>query len=409
MDDSAFAFHSKEEMARGAQYLQRKFDEFGLEMHVGRNGDESKTEFMVFPGKTQTISEDDKEQITLEDGSYITYTDKFKYLGSIVTPDLKSDTDVHARIRLAGYAFHRLRPLLRNNLVRRNTKVKIYRTFVHSTLLYGCESWTLSAKLLHDLKSFHHRCIRRIAGYNGFDQHECHITHTQTLTALGLADIESTINHRILSFLNKAVNLPPTAPGNQILNSWPASGFRPDGGTRHTLRNTRVAALRSVYPNMTSNGSFSDDFHRDMLKDDGAFFKQKINHLKRMPPPSPPKPIDKRRPVHKMHPIQLQVLELNPQYPNLADNKNRLERGEPIAPVDMPSIEEWRASKARKGKASKARKSKRLPAFPALCPPPSPPPPRCPTLASNRSDQHTIIVFTTNPPPQLTHHARKTA
>jgi hypothetical protein len=132
---------------------------------------------------------------------------------------------------------------------------------------------------------------------------------------------------------------------------------------------------------MTSDGSFSDDFHRDMLKDDGAFFKQKISHLKRAPPPSPPKPIDKRRPVHKMHPIQLQVLELNPQYPNLADTKNRLERGESIAPVDMPSIEEWRASKARKGKASKAgkgkaskaRKGKRLPAVPAARPLPSPP------------------------------------
>ena len=66
---------------------------------------------------------------------------RFKYLGSWITDDVRSDDDIKARVGLAKAAFWQNKELLRRN-IRFKTNLKILNTYVFSVLNYGCESWT---------------------------------------------------------------------------------------------------------------------------------------------------------------------------------------------------------------------------------------------------------------------------
>ena len=49
VDDGAFPFNSREDMIKGLNLIYHHFARFGLEMHIGHDGKESKTECVFFP------------------------------------------------------------------------------------------------------------------------------------------------------------------------------------------------------------------------------------------------------------------------------------------------------------------------------------------------------------------------
>ncbi len=49
VDNGAFPFDTRESLLRGMTLVYRHFAHFGLEMHIGWNGGESKTECIFFP------------------------------------------------------------------------------------------------------------------------------------------------------------------------------------------------------------------------------------------------------------------------------------------------------------------------------------------------------------------------
>eukprot|EP00957_Ditylum_brightwellii_P161724 12313237-Ditylum_brightwellii.AAC.1 len=55
-------------------------------MHIGTNVTftESKTEAVFFPSTIQSIMSADTSSVYISDTGYITYSDKFKYLGSLL-------------------------------------------------------------------------------------------------------------------------------------------------------------------------------------------------------------------------------------------------------------------------------------------------------------------------------------
>ena len=50
------------------------------------------------------------------------------------------------------------------------TKIKLYKTLVLSTLLYGCESWTLTADSTKRIQAFENKCYRRMLGISWKDR-----------------------------------------------------------------------------------------------------------------------------------------------------------------------------------------------------------------------------------------------
>ena len=65
-----------------------------------------------------------------------------KYLGSIISEDGRSHSDVKVRIAMAKEAFNKRKELLTKGL---STKLKkrMVRVLIWSVVLYGCETWTL--------------------------------------------------------------------------------------------------------------------------------------------------------------------------------------------------------------------------------------------------------------------------
>ena len=88
----------------------------------------------------------------------------FKYLGATLTKDSRSTVEIKSRIAIATSTMAKLDKIWRNKEIRFSTKMRLYRALVLSTLLYGCESWTMSAETTKKVQTFETKCFRRMLG-----------------------------------------------------------------------------------------------------------------------------------------------------------------------------------------------------------------------------------------------------
>ena len=89
--------------------------------------------------------------------------DSFKYLGSMISVDGSLDKEISSRISKTIQALGRLRNrLLNHHNVTLDTKLKVYRAVVLTSLLYGCETWTIYRRHLKQLERFHQRALHSI-------------------------------------------------------------------------------------------------------------------------------------------------------------------------------------------------------------------------------------------------------
>jgi len=179
-DDCALLAHSEAE----AQSLFTRFctaaTRFGLTVSL------KKTEIMLQPCNKFSYT---SPTITAG-GSELAVTDKFCYLGSILSSDALVDEDISARLAKASQAFGRLsKRLWDDHGIRLDTKISVYVAAILPILLYGCESWTLYRRNIRKLDQFHMRCLRRIAHVRWQDK----IPNTEVLQICGVTGIEAFI------------------------------------------------------------------------------------------------------------------------------------------------------------------------------------------------------------------------
>ena len=67
---------------------------------------------------------------------------KYKYLGSWLTEDGRTETEIKVRISMAKEAFCKRKELLTRGL-NKKVKKKIVKTMIWPVALYGAETWTL--------------------------------------------------------------------------------------------------------------------------------------------------------------------------------------------------------------------------------------------------------------------------
>ena len=87
---------------------------------------------------------------------------EFSYLGSVVAPGGGTEQDVKSRISKARGAFAMLYKVWRSNKYRLKTKLQLFNSNVKAVLLYGSETWFLTAKLEKCLQVFVNKCLKRI-------------------------------------------------------------------------------------------------------------------------------------------------------------------------------------------------------------------------------------------------------
>ena len=120
VDDAAFILMNREDAVKAATLIVRHFRKFGLTIHVGNRveGSPSKTEALYVPSMCRGIKR--YEDIPAEEiadielagedfppGTYMSFTPTFKYLGTIISWDLREIKDVEARIKSATVRFSR--------------------------------------------------------------------------------------------------------------------------------------------------------------------------------------------------------------------------------------------------------------------------------------------------------------
>ena len=112
VDDSAFILPTREDATKTADLTLNHLKRFGLQMHTGTSNKKSKTEVLFIPRRNDTSNSTDLSPIILSNGTQITFTTQFTYLGSVITSTLSDDIDINQRISKANQAFGSLRSLI---------------------------------------------------------------------------------------------------------------------------------------------------------------------------------------------------------------------------------------------------------------------------------------------------------
>jgi hypothetical protein len=89
---------------------------------------------------------------------------RFKYLWTTVTNQNFIQEEIKRRLNSGNSCYHSIQNLLSSRLLSKNVQFGIYKTTVYPSVLYGCETWSLTLREEHRLKVFENRVLRRIFG-----------------------------------------------------------------------------------------------------------------------------------------------------------------------------------------------------------------------------------------------------
>jgi len=191
-DDCALCAHSQEQLQDFMNRFHSAATRLGLTVSF------KKTEVL-------TNIRDDSHSKILLDGKALKITDKFKYLGGLLSKKATMEEEINARIAKAAITFGRLYPRVwRPKGIHMSTKIDIYKACVLSVLLYGAATWSLLKPQIKKLESFHHRCLRRILQIPW----QNYTPTTQVLQQAGLPSIESMVISMRLKWLGHVRRLP---------------------------------------------------------------------------------------------------------------------------------------------------------------------------------------------------------
>src|SRR5207248_1510472 len=143
-DDAVLIADKRKKLQMMLNRLNETCKDYGMEINV------KKTKVMVLGRKEEQgkrhravrLGEVPLEQVT-----------RFKYLGSWITDDAKSEVDIKARIGIAKAALWQNKELMKRN-IRFSTKIKVLNCYVFSIFNYGCECWTWNKALRLKMNAF---------------------------------------------------------------------------------------------------------------------------------------------------------------------------------------------------------------------------------------------------------------
>ena len=138
-----------------------------------------------------------QEEIKIK-GQRLKEVENFKYLGAIISNE-GSKPNILSRLTQTTAPHSRLKIIWRDKNISLASKVKLMRTLILSTVLYACESWTLTAEIERKIQALEMRCYRRLLNISYKD----HVTNEEVRNrinnAIGVhADILTMVKKRKL-------------------------------------------------------------------------------------------------------------------------------------------------------------------------------------------------------------------
>ena len=113
-------------------------------------------------------------------GTGIEQVNSFNHLGSMLTSDGRCEKEIRRRIGMVKTSFNQMSPVLKDRKLSIQLKVRLLKCFIWSVLLYGCESWTLSAALTRNIEATEMWFYRRMLRVS-YTAHETNISVLQRM------------------------------------------------------------------------------------------------------------------------------------------------------------------------------------------------------------------------------------
>ena len=150
-DDTVLIADSETKLLSLISALNESCRRRGLRINI------NKTEVM---GVTK-ISERLRVRVNVQ-GRTINQVENFKYLGSIISENTNCEKEIKTRIGVAKTAFGKMKKMLTNITMNMDLRLRLLRCYVWSTLLYGCETWTVKKTMEKRLKATEMWFLRRM-------------------------------------------------------------------------------------------------------------------------------------------------------------------------------------------------------------------------------------------------------
>ena len=149
-DDTVLLTNNENDLQSLVNTVKNNSETNGLDMNV------KKTKVML-------ISKQKGGKTTIETDDYVLeQVETFKYLGQQTTQDGKSDEEVKIRIGMAKSRFISMSETLTSRNISFGLRILLVKCYILSVLLYGSETWTLNANLVHRIEAFEMWIYRRM-------------------------------------------------------------------------------------------------------------------------------------------------------------------------------------------------------------------------------------------------------
>jgi hypothetical protein len=212
-DDTASLSEGRRDLNADMSALCPHFSRFAMDVHLGKNGEKSKSEFMFFAKQaslhqnthyplktwTHTTAEEFSRKYDFVDlsplivdpikNTCVTFTNLFCYLGSLMDVTLSDLPDANNHVQKSSQGFGMLAPLFfRSRKFTCTTKRIAFNSLITSVCSCGCESWAVTAEIQRRLRSFQTQCVKQMLNISTATMIEKHISAADMRKTLGVRD-----------------------------------------------------------------------------------------------------------------------------------------------------------------------------------------------------------------------------
>ena len=182
-------------------------------------------------------------------GQRLQAVENFTYLGSTPSRSANIDAEVTNSIAKASSTFGRLKKsVLERQGLSHCTKVKVYRAVVLTTLLYGCETWTIYSRHEKQLHQFHLRCLHSILNISWQEK----IPDTEVVERTQLPSVITTMREAQTCWAGHVSRMSDSKIPKQLLYGELSQGARKAGGQRKCFKDSLKAYLKDFNIDFTS-------------------------------------------------------------------------------------------------------------------------------------------------------------
>ena len=262
-DDCALNATSEEGMQNSVDKFSDACKNFGLTIST------KKTEVLHQPAPRESYNE---PHISVN-GQRFNAVEKFTYLGSTLSRSVTIDDEVNIRIAKASSAFGRLR---KNVWERRGisieTKLKVYKAVVLTSLMYASETWTVYRRHAKRLNHFHTTSLRKLFGIKWQDK----VTDTEVLLRAGFSSIHTMLKQTQLRWAGHVARMPDHRLPKKLLFGELVHGKRSRGGQKKRFKDTLKISLKDFNIDHSSweEASMERSHWRNVVRDGAKMYEE---------------------------------------------------------------------------------------------------------------------------------------